>query len=524
MAKRKRATESDGEARKPQTSPESAWVAGDDTDYETDSDAGSSLGEGTETCLPTECGGNHKIALEGVIAANEQLEEQDESSTKNFGVEDDTAPIVTPLTTADVAEILGMFPSSRLSPSAYTGISPLLSRVINIVAKDVQQHTVPKYLPASTEEMQRKIISLRQLLAKKDGDLKTLQQEKDSLASELGMCKTAVEGLQFRNETLTRDKAKLEIYNLNLQELNHENRGKIQKLEAELIEQKKEATENLRQAESLHKKAILKADKEVQRLKELRLDEEGRIEHLLQIKQDLSEQVTIKNNTIAHWKSAAHRSEKDHSETKILRDRYLSDYITQLEKVEELEEECNRQKEIVEHTEQQLLDRQPLVDVGVAVRLRFLEQSRETIHNPPRDVIDRGMIKEGNMAAHRANSLQDFALFQCNLIPPENFSDMRYAFEDLYDTVPPHYPTHTPRMQRVMDCEATFKVHKRPVNQPAAMAERIEYEDVKEWLIEVHTLDGDEFECSDVVKTQLERLERLTDRIVEAERSQRGRR
>ena len=45
----------------------------------------------------------------------------------------------------------------------------------------------------------------------------------------------------------------------------------------------------------------------------------------------------------------------------------------------------------------------PLADVGVAIRLRFLENARETALSTPRNQLDNSIVSNGNSAAHRGN-------------------------------------------------------------------------------------------------------------------------
>jgi hypothetical protein len=52
----------------------------------------------------------------------------------------------------------------------------------------------------------------------------------------------------------------------------------------------------------------------------------------------------------------------------------------------------------------------PLLDVGIAVRLRFLEQAKNTYLNEQRGGLNQITIRKGNQAAHSANGTADAAL------------------------------------------------------------------------------------------------------------------
>ncbi|KAA8568463.1 hypothetical protein EYC84_007495 [Monilinia fructicola] len=73
----------------------------------------------------------------------------------------------------------------------------------------------------------------------------------------------------------------------------------------------------------------------------------------------------------------------------------------------------------------------PLVKIGVDIRLRFLDQARETVLNISRDKADVALRNNGNIAAHRGNAAADAALFKGGFIP-EEFEDAEEVFTALY--------------------------------------------------------------------------------------------
>lgn len=67
-------------------------------------------------------------------------------------------------------------------------------------------------------------------------------------------------------------------------------------------------------------------------------------------------------------------------------------------------EKCDEQAYRVLVLENEIENQIPLVDVGVAIRLRFLEQARESVFDLSKADVDRCLIQDGNIAAHRANA------------------------------------------------------------------------------------------------------------------------
>ena len=81
-------------------------------------------------------------------------------------------------------------------------------------------------------------------------------------------------------------------------------------------------------------------------------------------------------------------------------------------KVIESQEDTRRVSEELKKVKKQLQDIEPLVKIGMAIRLRFLEQSKIILGPVPRDSLDIDILEEGNAAAHSANALADAALIR----------------------------------------------------------------------------------------------------------------
>lgn len=104
-------------------------------------------------------------------------------------------------------------------------------------------------------------------------------------------------------------------------------------------------------------------------------------------------------------------------------------------KIEELEEK-------VKVLEEERVTVEPLIEVGVAVRKRFLEQARSTIYSgEERGRANRKVIKEGNDRCHRAYRLADAALFRLSYL---SGSDDKGLYCDIYTGWPLENITNSP--------------------------------------------------------------------------------
>jgi nitrate/nitrite-specific signal transduction histidine kinase len=76
----------------------------------------------------------------------------------------------------------------------------------------------------------------------------------------------------------------------------------------------------------------------------------------------------------------------------------------------------------------------PLVDIGVATRLRFLQHARRTIHRHRISDQDAIIVKNGNVAAHGGNGIADAAMFKAYLVTKGHV--LGQIFKDLYHCEP----------------------------------------------------------------------------------------
>jgi hypothetical protein len=101
----------------------------------------------------------------------------------------------------------------------------------------------------------------------------------------------------------------------------------------------------------------------------------------------------------------------------------------------------------------------PLLNVGIAVRLRFLEQAKNTYLNEQRGSLNQITIREGNQAAHSANGTADEALFTMGIL--KNEDALAPAFERVYANVTPTRYLQLPELlRRAWDCFETLSLFK----------------------------------------------------------------
>jgi hypothetical protein len=128
------------------------------------------------------------------------------------------------------------------------------------------------------------------------------------------------------------------------------------------------------------------------------------------------------------------------------------DYNQLMEKNKELEKDLQNSKLEKESMK-------PLLDVGIAVRLRFLEQAKNTYLNEQRGGLNQITIREGNQAAHSANGTADAALFTLGIL--KNEDALAPAFERVYGRLTPTRYLQLPELlRRAWDCCAILSLFK----------------------------------------------------------------
>lgn len=80
-------------------------------------------------------------------------------------------------------------------------------------------------------------------------------------------------------------------------------------------------------------------------------------------------------------------------------------------------------------------EREPLVQAGAAIRLRFWEQSKAVTFETAREGLNHSVIEAGNVAAHEMDMAADIALFDCGFLQgsvnKDNFNQVYGAARSL---------------------------------------------------------------------------------------------
>jgi hypothetical protein len=158
----------------------------------------------------------------------------------------------------------------------------------------------------------------------------------------------------------------------------------------------------------------------------------------------------------------------------------------------------------------------PLVDIGVATRLRFLQQARRTVHKHPLSEADKVFIKNGNVAAHGGNGLADAALFKGYLVAKNNI--VAQVFKDLYHCEPSDYldQNEITILRRMLDCEATIMTVQKANKSNESAALRKEHFKLLDKLYAAQKKSSSitAWEQNQQNTEWLERLEEITAEIV----------
>jgi hypothetical protein len=158
----------------------------------------------------------------------------------------------------------------------------------------------------------------------------------------------------------------------------------------------------------------------------------------------------------------------------------------------------------------------PLVDIGVATRLRFLQHARRTIHRHRISDQDAIVIKNGNVAAHGGNGIADAAMFKAYLVTKGHV--LGQVFKDLYHCEPAEYlnQNEIKMLRRMLDCEATITTVKINNKLKESAALRKDHHHLLENLYDAQTKSPSitAWEENHNNKRWLKRLEELTAEIV----------
>lgn len=165
---------------------------------------------------------------------------------------------------------------------------------------------------------------------------------------------------------------------------------------------------------------------------------------------------------------------------------------------------------------------QPLLDVGAAVRLRFLEQTKKTISGGLPMTVNAHVIESGNEAAHWATASADLALAHGGYL--EGNTSMDGVLTDLYQTSHPQWNEWPPMVKEAIDCRATIATIQTTSN---GMINSAKWKEVMDLLIEIEkawnnlsawTDRRSIFESNPQNKEKVEKLKELTLEIMEIQK------
>ncbi|KAL2074857.1 hypothetical protein VTL71DRAFT_8636 [Oculimacula yallundae] len=164
---------------------------------------------------------------------------------------------------------------------------------------------------------------------------------------------------------------------------------------------------------------------------------------------------------------------------------------------------------------------QPVLQIGVDIRLRNLETAREILLKIKQGEKDRAILLSGNVAAHRANGAVDAALFMAGLVPEDYLPQASRVFEKLYQVSPEDYGCWSPMVLRMIDCQATIATiqvqhHFKKFDTTHL---RNEHDRLHGFLTSRHKkLSPGEFEGDPKAKELLARIEDIMEEIVDLSR------
>jgi chromosome segregation ATPase len=270
------------------------------------------------------------------------------------------------------------------------------------------------------------------------------------------------------------------------------------------------------------------------------------------------QRVRIQLAGFSHSQRSSYRSRNDYGELENARDRYREKYEDAKSDIRDLNNEVkglkgdkhslnkrldvaedelsdaqariNRQAKTIKDLKAEIsaLERDrdlkaPILQIGVDVRLRNLEHARDTVLEVSRGELDRAIIMNGNIAAHRANAAVDAAIFQAGLVSDEYMEEAKYVFKRMYQVEPSNYGCWSPKVLRMIDCQATVMSVKAIRRRNASFELREEHSEISDRLLELHTSMGRrEFEADEEVDELIEKMELLTTEIVEMDRTRGG--
>ncbi|TGO60001.1 hypothetical protein BCON_0039g00320 [Botryotinia convoluta] len=173
------------------------------------------------------------------------------------------------------------------------------------------------------------------------------------------------------------------------------------------------------------------------------------------------------------------------------------------------------------HTTELVTDltvKEPLMLVGAAVRLRFLEQAKDVVFNrrvcpePNRELRD-----EGNVAAQFGHIIADESLFKIQYIPRNSIEMTRKIFKELYQCYPDRRLYSDPLEIRLSNILAANRAPRRTESS------RSQRKDLMEMYQQLQILQDSENPSNLEISNHVTAIELLTDDIIDLDlRTRRG--
>ncbi|KAF7924632.1 uncharacterized protein EAE97_010583 [Botrytis byssoidea] len=188
---------------------------------------------------------------------------------------------------------------------------------------------------------------------------------------------------------------------------------------------------------------------------------------------------------------------------------------TQIEEIEG--EKANLQSKVNELV-QELTLKNPLVLVGAAIRLRFLEQAKEFVINKrDRPELNRELRSEGNLAAHYGNIIADESLFKLEYIPLDCLEITRRVFRELYSCYPDRRRYFDSIEIRLSNILAANRAHRRT---ESSVSQR---KDLMEMYQQLQILQDSDEPSTVEISNHVTAIELITDHIIDLDlRTRRG--
>ncbi|KAI9646162.1 hypothetical protein NHQ30_005602 [Ciborinia camelliae] len=163
-----------------------------------------------------------------------------------------------------------------------------------------------------------------------------------------------------------------------------------------------------------------------------------------------------------------------------------------------------------------------LARIGVAVRIRYLEQAKSQVMGLNPNNYNSNFIQRGNNAAHRAYGAVDSAIFTGDYLSDEEKAQLEDVFGLIYNNITPaEYGNLPPKMLRAIDHQGSIISIYSLNNGSMSIRDRQAASDSIQFLKDKRLELGDnEFEKDEDVSRHLMRLGELANLIIAKARRQ----